>query len=456
MLKEVITRKLMSLKVFSNAWNSQSAAEGSNALLRKFEIGPANSLAVVFDKMSANFEREQVRTREKQNKTANLSPLIAGLGNDLSKKSFGMVLDQFNQGLSYFAVGKESNVYEVSRKGLQDAIPRIVTRNSDNEWICSCNMHVYLGIPCRHILCVLVTLNVKVTRELVNSRWFRDALQPEFTLKNPSPFSTKQGSKVIDPAEPQEVAAIEEGESDQGLQGEEEFQDFDSYLAANGGHYGEDSNGEEGVFVINGSKNKSLKVTPKEMRNELSNEFYQLLQKIGFGKESISKMESLKHSLREWEEKNLKEEGSNNQFQLPSSIRTLGKPPMHALKPGNQKPRLNGVKSKKTYKCSICKNIGHKAGSKCPYKCFSCPGTKHHKKGECPSKKRSDKDEQEEGDQESQAAKKQKQDGSTVSFSKSTGKVAYFSHCPHVLTSKFQMLLLIMMKRRKMMRMAWS
>jgi hypothetical protein len=145
----VLGRKLASLKVFSNAWNSQSGAENSNSIWQKLGVGPSNSLAVVLDKLLTFFEREEVRDKEKHNSKSNLSPIVASLADQLSQKAFRMVLVQFNEGLNYEIEDNSPNdqpntTFNVTRSGLkdgQDANPRIV-RKIGNDWNCSCNRPV--------------------------------------------------------------------------------------------------------------------------------------------------------------------------------------------------------------------------------------------------------------------------------------------------------------------------
>ena len=180
---------------------------------------------------------------------------------------------------------------------------------------------------------------------------------------------------------------MEEGDASEASLVEEELQDFVAYVADNGGDFGDDSIAESGVVVVvqNGAKPLD-KITPKERMNELTNYFYQLVQRIGYGGGSMDAMDGLEQCLNVWEQKMLKEtEGIG----LAPAIRTTGKPPQHSLKPGNQRARSNGVKFKKTYRCSLCKKTGHTAGPRCPEICLDCPSsTRKHKKGQCPQRKR--------------------------------------------------------------------
>ena len=423
MFNEVLGRKLASLKVFSNGWNSQSGAENTNSIWQKLGVGPANSLAVVFDKLLAFFEREEVRDKERHNSKSNLSPVVASLADQLSQKAFRMVLVQFNDGLNYEMEDISPNdqpqtTFNVTRIGLkdgQDANPRIVRKNG-NGWSCSCTMPVYVGIPCRHISCVMVKLQQKIPKECVHSRWWRNDLQPEVHLKNQSPFLSKPGvapnsvDNEIEEGVAFEENIVENFEVDKMV-------DFVDYVADNGGEFGDDSIMESADVVVLNNKGKSLdEITPKERRNELTNYFYQLVQRIGYGKGSMDAMDDLEKLLIDWEEKNLKE---TKGLGLAKSIKTVGKPSEHALKPANHKPRSNGTKIKKTYRCGVCGKVGHTAGSKCPEKCFNCPaGTKNHKKGQCLSGKRNrDESEVLVDGKISNEKKKLNEDGNTMSTS---------------------------------------
>ena len=145
-----------------------------------------------------------------------------------------------------------------------------------------------------------------------------------------------------------------------------------------------------------------MRITPSEKRNEVLNHMYHLVQKIGYGNGSVEVLEDLEQCIRNWEEEHLKK---SEGIGLAPSIKTLGRPPEHALKPGNRNARSNSVKSKKVYKCGVCGKEGHTAGSKCPQICLKCPsGVKKHKKDECPDKS----DGEEEGSKQKKSKKTQK------------------------------------------------
>ena len=416
MLREVIGRKLGSLKVFSNKWNSQSPAENTNSIYQKLGVGPSHALSVVVDRLFAYFLREEMRGKEeKGNTTTNLSPLIAPLGKMVSRKAFDMILPQFNDSLNYDVVnGEEEDVWSVIRRGLVDPVPRFV-RKIGSSYYCSCNMPVYQGIPCRHILCVMVKLREKVAQEHVNSRWLKNSLQPEVKLKFISPFLDRE--KVPEKIYGREKDIEEGSEGESGREGVEEDEifggenqyDFESFVRQNGGDMGEDSGGENDdvdVVLLSGREGGKMRITPSEKRNEVSNYVYQLLQRIGYGKGSVEVLEDLEQCIRSWEEEHLKK---SEGIGLAPSIKTLGRPPEHALKPGNRNARSNSVKSKKVYKCGVCGKEGHTAGSKCPQICLKCPsGVKKHKKDECPDKSDGEKEESEQKKSKKSQKKKKK------------------------------------------------
>ena len=121
MLQEVLERRLPTLKVFSNAWTSQSGAENTNSIWQKLGVGASHSLAVVVDKVIAFLEREETRSKEKKNNKANLSALVSSFADRLSQKAFGMTLVQFNEGLNYDAIQQEADhIWLVLRKGLKE------------------------------------------------------------------------------------------------------------------------------------------------------------------------------------------------------------------------------------------------------------------------------------------------------------------------------------------------
>ena len=110
---------------------------------------------------------------------------------------------------------------------------------------------------------------------------------------------------------------------------------------------GEDSGGENDdvdVVLLSGREGGKMRITPSEKRNEVLNHMYHLVQKIGYGNGSVEVLEDLEQCIRNWEEEHLKK---SEGIGLAPSIKTLGRPPEHALKPGNRSARSNSVKSKK-------------------------------------------------------------------------------------------------------------
>jgi hypothetical protein len=377
-------------------------------------------LAVVIDKVMAYLEREETRIKEKSNNKANLSSLVSPLADRLSQKAFGMTLVQFNESLNYEAFQQDADqIWLVSRKGLkegQDFVPRTV-RRLERGFVCSCNMPVYLGVPCRHISCVLVKLQMAIPVECVNSRWLKNSLQPEVRLKYVSPFQSKQASIVSD-------CGLEENRFDE-MEMEMEIADFDQFVAENGGDFGEDSCIDSAdVVVLDGGTGKPLeKISPKERRNELTNYFYQSVQRIGFGNGSREVMDDLELCLRNWEEKHLKDSGG---LGLAASVKTTGRPPEHALKPGNHKRDPMQSKRRSLTNVAFVARLVILLVQNAPRSaCNVLQEPKNHKKGECPSKKR-DKDlqEEEEGPRKKRSSNTTKvrrgprdAEGSTVSTS---------------------------------------
>ena len=153
------------------------------------------------DKVLSYCTREETRVIKQTNSTKNLSLLIAPMGKVLSNKAFQMLLVQFNDGLNYSCKLESEGVFLVERKGLdtdREVFPRTVKKLEDSSWSCSCNRVVYSGILCRHILCVVISLQKVVCKEWIHSRWWIDMLQPKVILRRKSPFvSINEGEVVV-------------------------------------------------------------------------------------------------------------------------------------------------------------------------------------------------------------------------------------------------------------------
>lgn len=236
--------------------------------------------------------------------------------------------------------------------------------------------------------------------EAINTRWLKQSLQPRVRLRNESPFTSKLLLRQDQVPDGMELSKDVPTQFDGGAQpdsGDEEDPlgrrldpsdlvdhraDFDEQCAYfRIGEEGSDAESGDVVVLDGGSGGIPLKISPSERRNEVSNYVYHLLQRIGYGPTSIKTMDSLEQCIVDWETKHLE---NSSGFGLSASIKTVGRPAEHALKKGHQKPRSNGVKSKRSYRCGWCHHIGHNAGSKCPLMCLKCSGTKKHKKGDCP------------------------------------------------------------------------
>lgn len=411
MLEHVLTRRLPFLKVFSNCWTSQSGAETTNSVWQRLGIGASVELSVVLDKLLAYLEREETRPKGKENSTKNLSVLVRELGSKISAKAFSLTLVQFNQACNYnIETIADGSIWKVcrrrngeerkgeNRKEEEGFAPRTVRRNDSLFWGCSCNMLVYHGLFCRHILCVMINLELNVPFDKMHSRWWRDSLQPEVRLLNESPFSKQSEKKSQVEENVQSLDAIEENDNrgrdpvlnvefEDGMSVPFAAEDFGNFLENNGGKGGQNSMEEsasEDAVVLNKASNP-IALTASERRNELCNNFYRLVQRIGFGRGCFPVFDDLEKCVEDWEARNFK---ASEGFSLSASIATVGRPMQHSLKPGMNQARSNGVKVKKTYKCGICGAQGHTASSRCPEKCVDCPqSVKAHKKECCPKAK---------------------------------------------------------------------
>jgi hypothetical protein len=401
--KEAKTRLLYLQEDFSNNWISQSAAESTNSALTKCSTGVTIPLGVAIDSVVKYSQKRANDLFPKCDKT-HLKPLqynlIAGIQKQVTKLCFELLKEQHDicTAMRLVTIAIDENHFKVmpfgwaqNTTGENEQVPRSVTCHG-SWYSCSCNMTVWKGVTCRHIMAVVAHLKKFVEIQHIHSRWH--VQQPVLKLKNASPFAGGQmevvGMKTNEISEQmtfllclhrkypvfakdlrrtlfswiwgspkakgnagvkhafdlsQEPPPLFVDNDNQSLLVDEEFENEDGF---------EDSmecfNIEGGIFPA-----PSLK--PKEVKNEVYQAFYGIMNRIGLGPDSIDKFRSLEAMMEEWEQENNDRTDYTHQSQLYPTVVTVGKPPtkrITGLKPPNTKNRSNSARQKAPYKCKHC------------------------------------------------------------------------------------------------------
>ncbi len=192
-MEEIVARRLLARSTkFTNCWNSQSAAESMNAVMKRVGVGADMSLPIVLDKLIDHMERQE-RATDAWKPAALQSQeakYIGALQEHITQKAFKEVRKQYDSAVHLDCVQASDSSYTV-RSSLSDKEPRAVQKTQDGAWKCSCNMAVYKGIVCRHQIAVLLTLKTAVSLPMIDGRWWRNLRQPAVPLANASPFSER-------------------------------------------------------------------------------------------------------------------------------------------------------------------------------------------------------------------------------------------------------------------------
>lgn len=361
-LNEIVGCRLLARSTtFTNRWTSQSAAESMNAVMQRLGVGPEVPLPAVLDKLICFMEREERETdcwkaftlQQQEEK------FIGSLQVSVTKSAFIKIRQQYDSAVHLACVKITEASFSVQSTS-SDKRPRTVEKTQDGKWKCSCNMGIYMGIPCRHQIAVLVALKNPVELVMVDGRWWRSSLQPHVYFAHGSPFSKSshdrmvQDASPIDGAVPSAATMREEPDAPKPTAvGAESIEDSDCLVAS----VGNSSDGDMPVYCVDG-KLVALPLKPSEVRNEVQSVLREVLNAIGLGPGSIEKMRDLEETVQHWAAKSIAQPLKSGIAALPNN-RTVGAPRKVRLEAGGRKARHNGKKSKVKYKCSNCGEEGH-------------------------------------------------------------------------------------------------
>ena len=359
-------RLLPHVKGFTNAWNSQSTAEGTNSAVNGLVVGVNQPLPIVMDKIVSYMERLDVTREPKitQKLDAGQLRLFSELYTVVSKKCLKELLAQYGR-INFYDVKQESEIkFNVTAIRYPEKAPRVVTKNDRGTWICDDNMHIYKGFTCRHTMAVLVRLNQALSKFDVNSRWWKSHLQPTVELVRESPFKTRNMQSVLNAAAVRNMEGpIPMSIKKPRLSTHDEDEIDDDNVGENGETIGwnsgsESENGSDAhLYYLHGAP-LAIPLKPKELQNQIRSQAHTLVTQIGT---SVDKLLSFSEIMKSWAHQNMDIQHASMPLQSVSNRGShIGAPTdTVGLKSPKVKQRGNGVRVKKPYACSVCGRTGH-------------------------------------------------------------------------------------------------
>jgi len=376
MLDEIVAFRLLPRSTkFTCKWNSQSAAESMNSVMQRIGVGADVSLPLVLDKLIGHMERQERASDawKRRELATQQAKYIGALQGHVTKKAFKQIALQYDSAVLLVCTKETDASYTVRSKS-SGKEPRAVQKRDGSVWVCSCNMAVYMGVPCRHQIAVLLMLEQVLPIEMVDGRWWSSARQPDVTLANASPFRERNVT-VAHPAPsttgtmPAHFSLLTDTGAGEAVAPDAVIADQppDTPLAARDSSAadvlalasaGNSSDGDMPVYHVDG-KPVAIPLKPSEVRNEVLAELRGGINAIGLGPGSIEKLRDLQENFRRWTATAVEQPAVRRGLTLMPSVRTVGAPQKLRLEAGPRKARLNGKRSKAVVTCSKCKQPGH-------------------------------------------------------------------------------------------------
>eukprot|EP00918_Siedleckia_nematoides_P009608 GHVU01020979.1.p1 GENE.GHVU01020979.1~~GHVU01020979.1.p1 ORF type:complete len:554 (-),score=63.77 GHVU01020979.1:703-2364(-) len=195
-------RLLYNVRDFNNTWTTQSAAECVFSVVRKLGIGEHTTIAQVFQALVDYAFSLSSRKDPADEPATGGPPEVDETRRRLTAHAFSHFMKEYNQVGNYMvgSASRDRTTFSISHT-LHPDVCRTVDVHADDEccagaltdgnvrYTCSCNMRVYKGIVCRHILRVALLSHegkYKHSDSFFNSRWFVE--QPTVRLAFSSPL----------------------------------------------------------------------------------------------------------------------------------------------------------------------------------------------------------------------------------------------------------------------------
>lgn len=357
------------LKSFTQAWTSQSVAEGYNSIFERLEVGANVSLPLVLDKILVYCQRSATKTpvADRRKMPTTQATFLGQIQQKVTKVIFESLVEQYDQQQSYNAQKRANNSYNVSRKGKNDKVREVIMDEATKTWKSSCNERTYLGRACRHIMSAMFAENVAVDEHCVDSRFWLENFQPKVNLQAQSPFTSSakavtQSTALNVSTNEQLEQPIDNDNDKDSSDHDDDNMEIDAEARLDSQIGSDDGSDNDVIFQIDG-KPVPIPLKPSEVRTEVRTVAYTAVSKCGT---KVPLLRSLEAHINEWVMRNIPNE-DEGRLSLERNRGATAGPPANSigLKNPKRKPRINGSKTKVPYHCSICKSEGH-TKAKCP------------------------------------------------------------------------------------------
>eukprot|EP00918_Siedleckia_nematoides_P061439 GHVU01134121.1.p1 GENE.GHVU01134121.1~~GHVU01134121.1.p1 ORF type:complete len:333 (+),score=19.82 GHVU01134121.1:1033-2031(+) len=214
---------------------------------------------------------------------------------------------------------------------------------ADPHWECSCYVSVALGVPCEHILCVLIGLHGRYCHDdaLFNSRWFKH--QPEPRLRHRSPLLGAVGGRVGSGHVEDPVQAVR---SDAAIP----IHEIASQMLA-------ETSTPTQVYVQEREEGAGRSSHQADMQNDVRHYVSNVVARAGFDTNMLSRLEStVKDFANEYLDASTEGAVSGESLALQKGKKRSGQPKVL---------RANGLKNTRRQRCTACRSEGHTM-QRCP------------------------------------------------------------------------------------------
>eukprot|EP00918_Siedleckia_nematoides_P022490 GHVU01048453.1.p1 GENE.GHVU01048453.1~~GHVU01048453.1.p1 ORF type:complete len:839 (+),score=64.98 GHVU01048453.1:406-2922(+) len=357
-------RNLQNMQAITHTWNSQSAVESTFSVLKKVGMGPSRCVGDVVRSLAYYMENIGVRQRLAEAKDEAEDVMIpdelAETHVLLTRYAFDLFLEQYVASDQYTCkLDREACAYKVKNTKSKDQV-HFREVHVEGGFSCSCNMLIYRGVPCRHLLSVIIASqgSFHYDARLFNTRWLK--AQPPLSFAHGSPFTTESASTGSEGREDMTDSDEDiERDADEGLQPQQAYgRRRNSNVTDSDDDIERDA--DEGlqpqqVYVQRRPSNPRVAATPADRSQDLFHQAKSIIERVGHNPRLL---ESLTHHLDDFD-----------QTQLDTQGRAAGRLSIQHAEPRQGQPETvrkgAGRTSKKQYKCGRCRKTGH-TRNRCP------------------------------------------------------------------------------------------
>eukprot|EP00918_Siedleckia_nematoides_P015274 GHVU01033053.1.p1 GENE.GHVU01033053.1~~GHVU01033053.1.p1 ORF type:complete len:427 (-),score=35.83 GHVU01033053.1:1120-2400(-) len=349
------SRKYCSVATWSCGFTSSSVAESQNSRFKKVDMRPNRPLADVLSSLTALLENLGVRDRNFGYKRA--PEAVAASGAYITEYALReLVMPELTASSDYVVIANGEQTYHVNHRLSRSPCKHYHVVRTDADTVCTCNMGVVVGVPCRHILAVMMSLGQGYVHhpQLFSDHWVkhvphfeivltREDIQPQEASSSSSPQSPAAVGVTVPPP-----GAAEPACDVSGVVGPSTSPD-------------EAATRRPLVVECAGRGRAGVSMTPSQYNADMSLRAQNLVQRMGHDVPKLQQLEEVFDTLerKTWPAGTQEPGRDGGRLVLQPAEARGGYPRSLRLKAPVVAPRSNGVAKRKSYVCKLCGGKGH-------------------------------------------------------------------------------------------------